>query len=116
MRSPADISHTIARLRKEQGMTLTELAGKLGIGKSALSRYERAERQVPVNNIGKYADALKVSIEYLLFTDEERRTFLDEKAVDLNEVINEDIPVYYNGKRISNEKLRLFVEMTTLED
>lgn len=116
MRSSTDISHTIARLRKEQGMTLTELAGKLGIGKSVLSRYERAERQVPVNKIGKYASALKVSIEYLLFTDDERKTFLDEKAVDLNQVLNENIPVYYNGKEISNEKLRLFVEMATLED
>lgn len=47
-------------------MTIETLAKKVGVAKSTLSRYENEQRDFPINDIGKYAEALDVSIEYLL--------------------------------------------------
>src|SRR5699024_4855540 len=47
-------------------MTLTELAKRVGIAKSTLSRYKNGEREFPINDIGKYAKALDLTIEYML--------------------------------------------------
>lgn len=45
---------------------MEELAKRTGIAKSTLSRYENQLRDFPVNDVGKFADALDTSIEYIL--------------------------------------------------
>ena len=53
------VNQKIRVLRKEKGMTVTELAEKVGIFQSVLTRYEKGTIQyVPVNLIQKLADAL----------------------------------------------------------
>ena len=61
----------ITNLRKQKKMTSTELAEKVGIAKSAMSRYENRTRQFPVNKISDFANALETSPEYLLGFEEE---------------------------------------------
>ncbi|EHV0176074.1 helix-turn-helix domain-containing protein [Enterococcus faecalis] len=61
----------ITNLRKQKKMTSTELAEKVGIAKSAMSRYENRTRQFPVNKISDFAKALETSPEYLLGFEEE---------------------------------------------
>ncbi|MBO1126190.1 helix-turn-helix domain-containing protein [Enterococcus faecalis] len=61
----------ITDLRKQKKMTSTELAEKVGIAKSAMSRYENRTRQFPVNKISDFAKALETSPEYLLGFEEE---------------------------------------------
>src|SRR5690625_585111 len=50
-------------------MTLTELADSVGVAKSTLSRYKNTERDFPINDIGKYANVLDTTVEYLLGFD-----------------------------------------------
>lgn len=71
MRTNDEIMTLITDLRKQKKMTSTELAEKVGIAKSAMSRYENRTRQFPVNKISDFANALGTSPEYLLGFEEE---------------------------------------------
>lgn len=65
---------TLAALRRQAGLTQTELAGRLGISQSDLSKLER--RQDPrVSTLGKYAAALGVDLR-IVFDDDGELTAL----------------------------------------
>lgn len=66
MRKSNEIVNEIKRLREARGWSLEDLARRVGLSKSTLSRYESGQRQFPINDIGKFADVLDVSIEHLL--------------------------------------------------
>ena len=52
------------------GLTQDEFAKLLGTSKQILSRYEREDRSPRIEVVRKYAEALKVSADYLLGDDE----------------------------------------------
>lgn len=56
----------IKNLRKENGMTQTELAKKLGLTRSSLSMYELGEREPSFEILEAFADFFNVDMDYLL--------------------------------------------------
>ena len=60
-----DFGKNIVFLRKEQGISQTELANRLGIHKNVLGRYEREEAKPSIEVARSIADILKVSLDYL---------------------------------------------------
>lgn len=74
MRTSKEIIRLIKNLRVQKEMSVEELANRVGIAKSTLSRYENEHRDFTVNDIGLYANALGTSIEYLLGIKKEIRT------------------------------------------
>lgn len=60
----------LRQIRKERGMTQGEFAELLGTSKQILSRYEREDRSPRIEVVRKYAEALKVSADYLLGDEE----------------------------------------------
>lgn len=69
MRSNKEIANLIVDLRKNKNISLSELARRVNMGKSTLSRYENLTREFPLNEIEKFARALGVSPEYILGID-----------------------------------------------
>ena len=55
----------VVELRKEQGISQTALADRLGIHKNVLGRYERDEVKPSIEIARKIADILDVSLDYL---------------------------------------------------
>lgn len=55
----------VVELRKEQGISQTDLASQLGIHKNVLGRYERNEVLPSIEIARKIADILDVSLDYL---------------------------------------------------
>ncbi len=55
----------VVELRKEKGISQTELASRLGIHKNVLGRYERNEVLPSIEIARKIADILDVSLDYL---------------------------------------------------
>lgn len=55
----------VVELRKQQGISQTDLAGQLGIHKNVLGRYERNEVTPSIEIARKIADILDVSLDYL---------------------------------------------------
>lgn len=72
MRSSEEIIKIIKELRKEKGLSLSELARRVDTPKSTLSRYESLEREFPINDVEKYANVLNVSALYLLGVDDNK--------------------------------------------
>lgn len=60
------IGETIATLRKEKGMTQSQLAEKMNVTDKAVSKWERDLSCPDINTISKLADVLGVSVEELL--------------------------------------------------
>ena len=53
---------------------MSELALKAGVAKSSLSRYKSGQRDFPINDVGKFADVLNVSVEHLLGINADPKT------------------------------------------
>ena len=60
-----DFGSQVAALRKQQSISQTQLAEKLGIHKNVLGRYERNEVAPSIEIARKIADILDVSLDYL---------------------------------------------------
>lgn len=56
----------IKNMRRKKGLTQEELGGLLGVGKSAVSRWENGEREVTLATMRGIAVALDVPLEYLV--------------------------------------------------
>ena len=66
MNTSAETIRLIKKIRIDQKMLAEELAKRVGVAKSTQSRYESEQREFPINDVGKYADVLDSSVEYLL--------------------------------------------------
>ena len=64
-------SEKLASLRRERGMTQADLAARLGISKSAVSMYERGNREPELDLLQKMADLFRVSVSSLLGREED---------------------------------------------
>jgi transcriptional regulator with XRE-family HTH domain len=56
----------IASLRDKKGFSQTELADKSGVSRVMIGKYERGEAQPSIDAAKKIADALEVSLDYLV--------------------------------------------------
>jgi transcriptional regulator with XRE-family HTH domain len=56
----------IRNMRRKRGLTQEELGGLLGVGKSAVSRWESGEREVTLGTMRAIAAALDVPLESLV--------------------------------------------------
>lgn len=63
----------IREIRKKCGLTLKELAARIGCGESSLSQYETGKRQPDYETLLKISDYFGVSVDYLLGKDEEEQ-------------------------------------------
>lgn len=70
MRTNDEIITIIKTTLNEQNMSLSELARRVGMAKSAVSRYLNLTREFPLNRAEDFAKALHISTEYLLGFDE----------------------------------------------
>lgn len=66
MRSNNEILELIKNLCIEKDISLSELARRVDMAKSAISRYFNGTRQFPLNRIDDFARALNTTPEYLL--------------------------------------------------
>ena len=69
MRSNEEIIEIIDSRRIQKGLSLSELARRVGMAKSALSRYFNRTREFPINKVEDFAKALDISSEYILGFD-----------------------------------------------
>ena len=72
----------LRELRKEKGLSQDEFAKMLGTSKQILSRYELGQRSPKIEQVSKYAEKLKVSVDYLL-GDSEAEAMYSEMCGEL---------------------------------
>lgn len=69
MRSNDEIIDLLEELRDERNLSISELARRTGMAKSAVSRYFNRTREFPLNRVNEFARALNVKPEYILGLD-----------------------------------------------
>lgn len=77
---PPDVHYTtfgkrLREIRMERKLTQSEFAKMLGTSKQILSRYELEQRSPKIDQVKKYAEKLKVSVDYLLGDNESEVNF-----------------------------------------
>lgn len=71
----------IAVIRKENGLSQTELAKKLNTSISVISRYERDEMTPSIETAKKLADLLDTTVGYLLGETDDDQLLKDPRMV-----------------------------------
>lgn len=98
MKTNDEIIDTLEKLREEQGLSISELARRVDMAKSAVSRYFNRTRQFPLNRADDFAKALDVDTEFLLGINvakqNEYTTTINGTLVDLEKPIT-DLSIAY---------------------
>ena len=85
------ISDRLINLRKERKLAQGELAKKVEIHPNILGRYERGETTPNIEIVSKLADALRVSVDYLIGkTDIEVDRVILDKVISIQKLPKED--------------------------
>lgn len=71
MRTNEEIVAIIEAKTEEKGLSLSELARRVGMAKSAISRYFNRTREFPLNKVSEFARVLDLKPEYILGFEEE---------------------------------------------
>ena len=66
------LGNRIKKAREQAGLTQEELAGLIGISRTAIARYELGEIEPKIRNLIAIAEQLHVSVDYLLGIDNDR--------------------------------------------
>ncbi|CAI3329542.1 helix-turn-helix domain-containing protein [Enterococcus cecorum] len=90
MRSNEEIIELMNQLKNEKNISISELARRVGMAKSAISRYFNFQREFPLNRANDFAKALGVEPDYLLGIDFK----MPKNAVFVDSVVN--IPIIGN--------------------
>lgn len=111
-----NISNRIKNRRKELGLTLKEVAEKLNVSESLISRYESNEvKNMGIDKIKPLAKALQTTPEHLMGWEEEREdkyyidtSFLTEsEKIELNKLIEMNTTMFFNGgKKLTESELK----------
>lgn len=62
----ADFGTKVAQLRKEKGLSRDELGEKVGTSGAIIGRYERGDMKPSIEIAAKIAEALDVSLDFLM--------------------------------------------------
>ena len=97
----AEFGDKIKTIRKQKGLTQTELAKKIGTTQSTIYKIEKGLRTVPISLLEKFATVLEVSVDTLLGTAK------DEQASYEN---------IYTGNKIKNLREENKLTLSELSD
>lgn len=100
------IGKRIKERRIALGMTQEELAKKMGYStRQAISKVEKGDDNITSDRVKKFADALDVSVSYIMGWDEEQINAIEEERKDVIDYIVEQ-----------DEKLNEIFEMNLSEN
>lgn len=68
------LGERIARLRKDHGITQTQLAQRLGVSQQAVQAYEAGKRSIQITTLAELAEALSTPVEELFGQSSEATT------------------------------------------
>ena len=77
-----EIAQRLAERRKQAGLSQEALAARLGVSRQAVSKWERSESSPDTDNLIALAQLYGVSLDELLYVDDEMRDDVAFEAVD----------------------------------
>lgn len=113
-----NLANKIINLREEIDMTQTELARRLGLDKSAMSKVENGTRKVSSDELSKLSEIFDVSTDYLLGKTKKRHYYsltkkdMSDVETELENMINgidneSSLSFFKNGSTTSEQDREL---------
>ena len=102
------IGERIKQVRKEAGMTQQQLAQRLGIPYQSIGQWERGIRKPKIETLQAIADAIGVSLDYLLGNVTDPFFVLDNERIkaDINSYENNPEPSQPAKSEVSEEDIK----------
>ncbi|WP_419154911.1 helix-turn-helix domain-containing protein [Weissella minor] len=96
---------------QEKGLTLRELEKRAGLGEKSIYSWKKYTPRG--SNMQKVADVLGVSVDYLLGNTDEMHptTEEDNKKPDLDELLNDEGALMFQGMELSDDYKRALLAM-----
>lgn len=95
--------HRLRELRLEQGYTMEQVGGKIGIKKSSYASYESKYRQPPLDKLKSLALLYGVSVDYIIGLTDERN---DDETVKVRVgKMFKDRGIHWDGMELNEEVL-----------
>ncbi len=82
-----NIGQKITELRKQKNLSQTDFAKNVGVSREMIGRYERDEVMPSIEVAAKIADALEVSLDYLVGNS--KKAAVDKQTMKLIQEIEE---------------------------
>lgn len=102
------IGERIRKRRKTLNITATRLGEMIGVSQAAVTAYESGTRKPNIEYLHKLADALETSADYLIGrTNDSSPKGRDDEIAEI--IKNNDF--HYNGEKLSEEDLQLFIKI-----
>jgi transcriptional regulator with XRE-family HTH domain len=98
-----DFGHRLQRLRKQRGMTLAQVAERLGVSKPTVWAWEQGRSRPVGNRIDPLAEALGVSRSEL-YPDADDQSYLHDLLVRVRAEISA-------AAGVNPEKIRILIEL-----
>ncbi|MFW4404746.1 helix-turn-helix domain-containing protein [Lactiplantibacillus paraplantarum] len=112
-----NLASRIINLRESKNMKQSDLARRLSLDKSSMSKIENGTRKVSSDEILKIANIFEVSTDYLLGNNEKNRKYPDwateADRIDLDKLLQSNTPMGYGGMSMApedKEKVRNVIE------
>ena len=99
MNSDEILRRNVTKLREERGWSIQDLASRLGIDRTYLSKSESGNRAFKVSEIDKLAKIFDVSTDYLL-----GRKSAQKQTIDL---AKDPEVLLYKGRKVSAEDMEV---------
>lgn len=110
LRSNDEIIKYLTELKNEKQLSISEIARRVGMAKSTVSRYFNKTREFPMNDVDKFAKAFGISSADILGMDNSTPT---TKTADLSD---DDVLFTYKGKPLSDEDKELIKRLMNGKD
>ena len=104
-----DLHSRITELRKQKGWSQSELAKQIQVSREIVGRYERGDAVPSIDIAKRMADALEVSLDYLVGTSEKQ---LNKEMVKRIEDVDKMKP---DDKKMIYAFLDAFITKTKLQ-
>ena len=84
--SAQSIGRRLRQIREEKGLSQQEMADKIGCSRATISNFERGEREISLERINRYAQALdyQANVDFI-----ESGPFREQVRVDIDSVLGE---------------------------
>ena len=102
-----EFNHRLRSLRKEKGLTQTEVGKHLGYGYTTISNYESGRNEPSIEDLKKMAAFFQVSLDYLLGVTDQRQA----TTPNLNDpVLNRVCTLYSKLDEKSRKELTMLLQ------
>ncbi len=108
MRSNDEIIDLLNSIRIDKQVSISELARRVGMAKSAISRYFNKTREFPLNRVEDFARALGVSSEFILGFEEKQQPSTIESIYNKLDLVRKERVYKFAEDQLKEQKKEAF--------